>query len=78
VLENAWLRIEWQALVALPRSGGVLFGIRIDSRRLSEVKNGDAAAAVHLARALRTMPAEIATYKGIAAAHLSLAEQLER
>jgi hypothetical protein len=78
VLESAWLRVEWQALVALPRSGGVLFGIRIDSRRLSEVKSSHPEAAVRLARALRTMPPEIASYKGIAAARLPLAEQLER
>ena len=61
-LERLWLRVEHQALVALPRTGGVLFGIRIALQRLDEVAR-DPVAAASLRRALATMPAEIAAYK---------------
>jgi hypothetical protein len=61
------LRVERQALMALPSSGGVLFAIRIEMHSLAKVKR-DAAVAEHLARALRTMPEEVAAYKGLAAA----------
>jgi len=62
-LDRLWLRIEHQALVALPCSGGLVFGIRIALHRL------DAVAATrsgpHLRRALETMPAQLAAYKRI-------------
>ena len=64
-LADVWLRVEQQALVALPASGGVLFGIRISMHSLAEVKR-DPTTAERLARALRTMPAEVAAYKGLA------------
>lgn len=61
-LDRLWLRVEHQALVALPRTGGVLFGIRIALHRLDEVAR-DAAACAGLRRALVSMPAEVAAYK---------------
>jgi dimethylamine monooxygenase subunit A len=61
VLDRLWLRVERQALVALPQSGGVLFGIRIELHRLDTLANTPAGAG--LRRALATMPAELATYK---------------
>ena len=64
---DVWLRIEHQALVALPRTRGILFGIRVEVLPLSEVLR-DAAAAAGLHRALRTMPGAVAIYKGIAPA----------
>ena len=64
-LERLWLRVEHQALVALPRTGGVVFGIRIALHRLDAVAR-DAAAAAGLRRALATMPAELAAYKRLA------------
>lgn len=63
-LERLWLRVEHQALVALPRTGGVVFAIRIALHRLDDVAR-DAAAAAGLRRALATMPAELAAYKRI-------------
>ncbi|HWA84764.1 MAG TPA: heme-dependent oxidative N-demethylase subunit alpha family protein [Opitutus sp.] len=74
-LERLWLRIEHQALVALPRSGGVLFGIRIALYRLDEVAR-DRVAAAGLRRALATMPAELAAYKRIDAIRDELAGML--
>lgn len=61
---EVFLRIEHQALVALPRSGGVLFGIRLEIVPL-DVLLGSRAAARGLERALRTMPEAVARYKGL-------------
>lgn len=62
--EQVFLRIEHQSLVALPRSGGVLFGIRIEVVPIACVLS-DPPAAAGLRRALRTMPAPLAGYKGL-------------
>ena len=61
-LDRLWLRVEHQALFALPRTAGVVFGIRLALHRLDEVVRIPAAAA-GLRRALETMPADLATYK---------------
>jgi hypothetical protein len=65
--DEVWLRVEQQALVALPRTGGILFGIRISNYVLSEILK-DQVVSERLARALKTMPADVAAYKGLAAA----------
>ncbi len=62
--EHLWLRVEHQALVALPRSRGVVFGIRIALHRLDEVAR-DAAAWAGLRRALESMPPDLAAYKRV-------------
>ena len=66
-LDEVWLRIEEQSLVALPESGGILFGIRLVIHPLRRVKS-DPAARQGMIRALRTMPEPMARYKGIAPA----------
>jgi dimethylamine monooxygenase subunit A len=66
-LADVFLRIEYQSLAALPATGGVLFGIRIAVHSLPEVL-ADAQAAQGLARALETMPEDLARYKGLATA----------
>jgi hypothetical protein len=73
---EVWLRVEHQALVALPESKGILFGIRIAVHPLAEVKQ-DALAARRLIRALRTMPDEVAAYKNIAPARSAILGLLE-
>ena len=65
--DEVWLRVEDQALVALPESRGVLFGIRMTVLSLAEVKRHPAAAR-GLARALRTMPDAMLDYKSLLAA----------
>jgi hypothetical protein len=65
--DEVWLRVEHQALVALPKSGGILFGIRIAVHPLAEVKQ-DPTAWVGLRRAMRTMPELMAAYKGVSTA----------
>jgi hypothetical protein len=74
--DEVWLRVEHQALVALPTTGGVLFGIRVMVHSLTEVKRDpDAARGLH--RALQTMPEAMAIYKGIAPARSALLGILE-
>ncbi len=60
-LERLWLRVEHQALVALPRTGGIVFGIRIALHRLDDVARDPVAP--RLAQALASMPEEVAAYK---------------
>ncbi|MEY2408054.1 MAG: hypothetical protein QOF48_724 [Verrucomicrobiota bacterium] len=72
---DVWVRIEHQALVALPCTKGVLFGIRIEVIPLPEMC-GNPSAASGLWRALETMPEAVAAYKGIAAARPRLIELL--
>lgn len=56
-----WLRVEHQALAALPETGGIVFGIRLSLHRLDTVLRGPAGAA--LRRSLATMSPEMASYK---------------
>jgi len=65
--EEVWVRVERQALVSLPLSKGILFGIRIENYPLTSVK-ADTAAAQGLVRALETMPEEMLRYKNLVTA----------
>ncbi len=71
---KTWLRLERQLFARLP-SGGVLFAIRVSSHRLEELCALPGLAA-KLARALATMPAAVADYKGISAARGPLLKML--
>lgn len=62
-LENLWLRVEQQALVLLPESSGILFGIRIALHRLDTWRSDPAW--LGFRRALASMPQELAVYKRI-------------
>jgi hypothetical protein len=73
-LSNTWLRLEQQLFSRLP-GGGVLFAIRVSTHRL----DGFAAfpdISARLARALESMPAEVADYKGVTAARERLVQRL--
>ncbi len=74
--DEVWLRVEDQALVALPESRGVLFGIRMNVLPLAEVKRHPTAAR-GLARALRTMPDAMLEYKSLLSAKEELLRLLE-
>lgn len=65
--QEVWVRVEEQALLLLPESRGVLFGIRIVNHPLEAVI-ADAGLRRNFARALRTLPAPLADYKGISPA----------
>jgi hypothetical protein len=69
------LRIEHQALVKLPASQGVLFGIRILDFPMPKVKE-DAIISKRLARALATMEERVAVYKGLASSRESVVRYL--
>ncbi|HSH94697.1 MAG TPA: heme-dependent oxidative N-demethylase subunit alpha family protein [Roseimicrobium sp.] len=73
---QVWIRIERQALVALPRSGGVLFAIHLDVHPLQLFRE-DGALAKGLARALKTLPEPMARYKGLMEIREALAGWLE-
>jgi dimethylamine monooxygenase subunit A len=60
-LDRLWLRVEHQALVALPKTRGLVFGIRIALHRLDAVVGAGFGAP--LRRALDTMPSQLAEYK---------------
>ncbi len=60
-LDRLWLRVEHQALMALPASRGIVFGIRIALHRLDSLAGTPAGAG--LRRSLASMPAELIGYK---------------
>jgi len=63
-LNDVWFRVEYQSLVALPRTSGILFGIRLIIEPLDSLYP-DPAFATGLSRALATMPDSVAAYKGL-------------
>lgn len=74
--EDAWLRREDQCLFALPKTGGIVFGIRVTHRSWADVRaNRDVARSV--ARHLRTMPEGMLDYKRLAEVREELAKLLE-
>lgn len=75
-LAKTWLRLEQQFLTRLPQSGAILFGIRVTNHRLDQLVAEFPAVGPRLARALATMPDQLAAYKGLAPARLSLVGQL--
>ena len=75
-VDQIWLRIEHQALAALPGNGGILFGIRISMHPLAAVR-ADPIAARRLQRALRTMPEAVARYKGLETGRARIIDLLE-
>jgi hypothetical protein len=74
-LKEVWFRVEYQSLVALPRTAGILFGIRLIIEPLSRLAQ-DPAFATGLSRALATMPDSVATYKGLQPARQRLIDLL--
>jgi dimethylamine monooxygenase subunit A len=60
-LHQLWLRVEHQALLALPETAGIAFGIRIALHRLDRIQASPEAPALH--RALASMPSELIAYK---------------
>ncbi|NJN05908.1 MAG: DUF3445 domain-containing protein [Rhodobacteraceae bacterium] len=66
-VEDVCLRLEHQALVALPHSGGVLFGIDVRVHPLADIV-AEPGVARRLRRAIETMPEAMAHYKNLHAA----------
>lgn len=74
-IQDVFLRVEHQLFLRLPRTGGLLFGIRLSIHSLSAVL-ADPSAAAGLLRAVETMPESVAAYKGLAAIRSTLARWL--
>lgn len=74
-LAEVFFRVEEQSLVALPRTEGILFGIRLKVISLAGYKGTEGG--LRLARALETMPEAMAQYKGLAAARERIATLLK-
>ena len=62
--DTLWLRVERQTLTRLPRSGDVLFTIRVLQEPLASTR-ADPNRAAGLAALIRSMPAELKRYKSI-------------
>ncbi|MFN0130607.1 MAG: heme-dependent oxidative N-demethylase subunit alpha family protein [Verrucomicrobiales bacterium] len=75
-LTAVWLRYEEQLLTLIPESSSILFGIRVGRVRLSQILPFPEVTR-RLIEALRSMPEDVAIYKGIAFARTSLLRQLE-
>jgi hypothetical protein len=73
-LEEVYFRVEEQSLMALPKSNGVLFGIRLKMIPLDNYAGTEDGR--RLAQALETMPEPMAVYKGLANARSRLIQLL--
>jgi len=74
-LKDVWFRVEYQSLVALPQTNGILFGIRLAIEPLERLRL-DPNFAAGLTRALKTIPDSVAQYKGLLPARERLIELL--
>lgn len=70
-LEEVWFRVERQALVSLPETRGILFGIRLEICPLAELLR-NSKAREGLRNALETMPGAMAEYKNLATSRQQL------
>jgi hypothetical protein len=75
-LDNTWFRVEHQALVRLPKTRAILFGIRVMVSTLREEMEAAPEFAAALRQQCQTMPAAVADYKGLSACRDTLMAQL--
>jgi Protein of unknown function (DUF3445) len=75
-LSKAWLRLEHQSFHALPRTGGVVFLIDLSVHSAGPIL-ADRETSLNFANQLRTMPHEVAVYKGLDAVRDQWIESLE-
>jgi hypothetical protein len=76
-VSDVFLRIEEQSLTPLVGGTGILFGIRIVVHPLETVLN-NSIARERLTDSLQTMPADVATYKGLGKARERILELLAK
>ena len=73
--EEVWLRVEHQALVRLPETRAILFGIRIAVHPLSRVGQ-DRPLTERLLAELEEMPEDLARYKNLATSRKIITQHL--
>ena len=73
-LDEVFFRVEEQSLVALPKSNGILFGIRLKVIPLAGCDGS--IEGLKLAELLETMPEPMAQYKGLSRARHRIAQLL--
>lgn len=76
-IEAVWVRLERQYLTRLAESSAILFGIKVTAHPLAELA-AVPGLAPRIVRALRSMPDDIAGYKGLQDSRAALADQLDR
>lgn len=76
-LDRVWLRVEDQILSILPETRALLFGIRIVTISLAELRRQQPGIIPALGRALATMPDAMARYKNIDAVREEILQLLE-
>lgn len=64
-LDHVWLRVEDQILSILPETRALLFGIRIVTRSLDDLRERQPELIPNFRRALESMPEPMARYKNI-------------
>jgi hypothetical protein len=74
--DEIWIRLEHQLLLKLPRSGSILFGIRVELSPLASLL-ADEQAAARLLRAISTMSPAAAAYKGLTASRERIIELIQ-
>ncbi len=74
--DRVWLRVERQTLRRFPRSGAILFTIRVHRSRLRDLR-ADPGAAEHLAGSLRSMDPDLHRYKSLPVLHDAVTEYLQ-
>ena len=72
--DQMWLRVERQILTPLPKTGAMLFGIRIERMRLDRVL-ADPEVRRRFHHAIATMPPAVAAYKGLTKVLSALLQQ---
>jgi hypothetical protein len=73
---KVWLRVEDQILAILRKTNALVFGLRVATQTLEELRRRDSEAAAGLRRALATMPEEMARYKNISGVRSALVDLL--
>lgn len=68
---SVWIRVEHQALRRLPRTGAILFGIRVSTHPIAVILESTVLK-TRVRRQLETMDEAIAAYKGLATARSGL------
>lgn len=74
---DLWVRVEWQTLRRLPRTGAILFTIRTYQDKMSDFRAREPRVVHDFADLVAKIPEDVATYKSIAPYRDRLVEYLD-